>query len=376
MSLQLNIETNSRKPLVRQIQDGLREQIASGQLAPGQRLPSMRKISTSTGVSLGTIKQAINTLTTEGLLGSKSRGGVFVIGSQPQQQDIVLVLPSLQLEQMARLVTGAQAGLVGMRYRLVIQAANTDFAGQMHLLQYLDKPFVAGVVICSPGLRSYAKAMAELVRTGTPCVQVARYIEEVPTDAVIGDGYDMGRQAFAHLLDRGHRQIGFIDTTSDERTAQNIRKGIMAALRKLGLTWAELPRISTNASELNALEPWTVGQQATQKLLEQFPGLTAVVGMNPHLALGALRAAQAVGRAVPADLSVLAMENDLMVFKMTEPPISVVDMPLEAMAERAVGRLCEVIQESADFGATPAPEVVQLSPQFFARHSVATISML
>jgi len=88
-------------------------------------------------------------------LGSKSRGGVFVIGPQQQDKDIVLVLPGLQVEQMSRMVTGAQAGLVGMSYRLIIQAANTNFDDQMHLLRYLDRPFVAGVVICSPSLRRY-----------------------------------------------------------------------------------------------------------------------------------------------------------------------------------------------------------------------------
>ena len=135
MSLRFNIEQDSTKPLVRQIQDSLRQEIASGRLTPGERLPSMRKLCDDNGVSLGTIKQAINTLTTEGVLTSKSRGGIFVIGPQLQQKDIVLVLPSLQLEQMSRLVAGAQAGLAGKLHRLVIQAANTDYDDQMHLLQ-------------------------------------------------------------------------------------------------------------------------------------------------------------------------------------------------------------------------------------------------
>jgi len=44
MSLRVTLEPDSPKPLVRQIQDALRQQIASGQLAPGQRLPSMQQM--------------------------------------------------------------------------------------------------------------------------------------------------------------------------------------------------------------------------------------------------------------------------------------------------------------------------------------------
>jgi LacI family transcriptional regulator len=371
MSLRLNIASDSNKPLVRQIQDDLRQQIANGLLTPGQRLPSMRKLCDDNGVSLGTIKQAINTLTTEGVLGSKSRGGIFVIGPQLQQKDIVLVLPSLQLEQMSRLVAGAQAGLIGKSHRLVIQAANTDYDDQMHLLRYLDKPFVAGVVVCTPGLSSYGEAIAGLIRTGTPCVQVARYIHDVPTDAIIGDGYAMGRIGLNYLLGKGHRHIGIVDTTSDEQTAQDVRKGAASAMQKAGLSFEKLPCVCTSASDLNPKEPWKLGQQAAVKLLKNNPPITAIVGVNPHLALGAYHAVRSLGKSVPSDVSILALENDLTIFQMTQPTISVVDMPLEEMAERSVERLCEIIRQQADYDSPIPNRMVQLSPQLIERQSVA-----
>jgi len=167
------------------------------------------------------------------------------------------------------------------------------------------------------------------------CVQVARYID----DAVIADGFAMGRMGFAHLVEKGHRRIGIIDTTSDERIAQDVRKGATAALQKVGIAFKDLPRICNNVSELNVNKPWKLGQQAAAQLLKQHSDLTALVGINPHLALGAYRAAQQANMKVPKDISILALENDLTIFNMTDPTISVVDTPLEDMAERAMIQL-------------------------------------
>ena len=75
----LNIQSASDEPLIEQIRNDLRQKVRSGQLKPGYRLPSMRKLSDDLGVSLGIVHQAINTLTAEGVLDSQPRRGVFVI---------------------------------------------------------------------------------------------------------------------------------------------------------------------------------------------------------------------------------------------------------------------------------------------------------
>ncbi len=368
----INLDFSSDKPLVRQIQDVTRQRIVAGSLQPGQRLPTMRALSKELGVSLGTVKQAINTLVAEGYLNARKGSGVYVIGPQTQRQDVVLVLPSARLEQMSRIIDGVGAGLVGTPYHLIVQAANMDFDEQMHLLQYLDKPFVAGVILYTPGLRCYSDSLQQLVNNGTICVQTVRYLQDVPTDAVIADGFRMGQMAFQHLLERGHRNIGIVDTTSDERMSIDIRQGIASICRKFGASFDELPRICTSASDLNEKQPWRLGQLAAEKLLRDHSQLTALVGLNAHLALGAYYAARQAGRRIPQDISILAMENDLMVFHMTEPEITVVDLPLEVIAERAVLRLRQRLDHPETHG---SPQIVQLEPRLIERGSVATLSV-
>lgn len=372
MKLSLKLDSQSDKPLVTQIQDGIRAQIVAGELHEGDRLPTMRHLSTHLNVSMGTVRQALGTLVNEGFLLARRGSGVVVASPQDHRQDFVLVLPSAQLEQMGRIIDGINAGIKGLPYRLVVQAANTDFDEQMHLLSYLDKPFVAGVILATPGVRSYAQAVERLVRAGTPCIQTVRYLQDAPTDGVVADAYRMGMVGLGYLLERGHRRIGLIDTTSDERMALDLRKGFAAALRKYELGMEDLPRICTSASDLNPHEPWKIGQQAAEQLLRDHPDLTALVGVNGHMTLGAYYALRKARKRIPDDVSVLALEHDLMVFRMTEPPVTVLDLPLEAIAERAVMMLHEIV-ESRRNCARAQVTVAQLEPRLIERESVADL---
>ena len=134
----LTIQAASDEPLIEQIRNDLRTKVRTGKLAPGYRLPSMRKISNNLGVSLGIVQQAINTLTAEGVLDSQPRRGVFVADPRIKKRDIALVVGSLQLPTMPAVVRGIRTGLRSasdtLPYRLMIHAADTDFDQQMEML--------------------------------------------------------------------------------------------------------------------------------------------------------------------------------------------------------------------------------------------------
>lgn len=61
-----------------QIADDLRHQISSGELAPGDQLPTEIQLATLYRVSLGTVREALHTLRSEGLLDTRLGRGSFV----------------------------------------------------------------------------------------------------------------------------------------------------------------------------------------------------------------------------------------------------------------------------------------------------------
>jgi GntR family transcriptional regulator len=77
------IDPSSDRPVYKQIADELRTAIRSGELGPGERLPSEQELIDAHGVARGTIRQAINLLKSEGLIEVEHGRGSFVRGRPP-----------------------------------------------------------------------------------------------------------------------------------------------------------------------------------------------------------------------------------------------------------------------------------------------------
>lgn len=74
----LVVHRGSFVPLHRQIYDLVRQEILTGRLAPGTRLPSEEALATQLGVSLAPVRQAFADLAAEGLLDRLRGRGTFV----------------------------------------------------------------------------------------------------------------------------------------------------------------------------------------------------------------------------------------------------------------------------------------------------------
>jgi GntR family transcriptional regulator len=72
------IDPTSDRPVYKQIADELRGRILSGQLPPGEKLPSEAALVTEYGVAQGTVRQSLGILRGEGLIVAEHGRGVFV----------------------------------------------------------------------------------------------------------------------------------------------------------------------------------------------------------------------------------------------------------------------------------------------------------
>jgi len=69
-----------RTAAYKRIADEIRSCIASGQIRPGDQLPSIAQLSEVYGVSVQPVKYALLVLQTEGLVEGQQGRGVFVLG--------------------------------------------------------------------------------------------------------------------------------------------------------------------------------------------------------------------------------------------------------------------------------------------------------
>jgi GntR family transcriptional regulator len=107
------LNPNSGIPIYRQILDQVRRKISSGQLEPGDALPSVREVALEHAVNPMTISKAYSLLEAEGLL-ERHRGKSMTVAAQsratsqlanrvtqiePLVEQVVLAAKQLQLSQ-------------------------------------------------------------------------------------------------------------------------------------------------------------------------------------------------------------------------------------------------------------------------------------
>ena len=82
--MEFRIEPTSRQAIYRQLSEQIREAIATGRLAEGERLPSVRELSRTVVVNPNTIARVYTELERDGVLNTRPGLGVFV--ARPRQE--------------------------------------------------------------------------------------------------------------------------------------------------------------------------------------------------------------------------------------------------------------------------------------------------
>ncbi|MGW6511086.1 substrate-binding domain-containing protein, partial [Streptomyces niveus] len=163
-------------------------------------------------------------------------------------------------------------------------------------------------------------------------------------------------QAWRHLESLGHERIGLVLGPTDHVPS---RRKLAAALAIVKAAGESLPDEHVERS-MFSLEG---GQAAAARLLER--GVTGIICASDPLALGAVRAARRRGLDVPGEVSVVGYDDSAFM-NCTEPPLTTVRQPIEAMGRAAVELLCAQIQG----GAVPPGELL-FEPELVVRGSTA-----
>ena len=81
----IHLDYRDSRPIYTQIIDGFREQIATGVLQPGEKLPSVRELAAALTINPNTIQRSYRQLEVEGWIATVPGKGCFVCGSEQTQ---------------------------------------------------------------------------------------------------------------------------------------------------------------------------------------------------------------------------------------------------------------------------------------------------
>ncbi|MDX6409573.1 MAG: hypothetical protein QOE13_2644 [Gaiellaceae bacterium] len=177
---------------------------------------------------------------------------------------------------------------------------------------------------------------ARLVEDGATMVFVNGALNNLNVPSVGVDEVHAGECATQHLLDLGHRQIGYAAGPSFYLPTQQKAAGRERALRAVGL----------DPNGLVAHTEFSVegGCAALRELLGHSPRPTAVICSNDLMAIGVLQEAFAQGLRVPEDLSVVGFDG-IDAAAWTSPRLTTVEQPIDEIADVAVDMLRMLIAE-------------------------------
>jgi LacI family transcriptional regulator len=178
-------------------------------------------------------------------------------------------------------------------------------------------------------LNGLAAAGTRVVLCGRPPLPAA-YAPSALTLAF--DNRGGARRLTEHLLALGHHRIGYIAGPAGRTTTRHRLAGHSEAMSAHGLSEAQTRRLTVHGTYDRAS-----GYDAALALLAREPALTAVVGANDALALGACAALRDRGIQVPVDISVAGFD-DLPFSSDVTPSLTTVRLPLAEAGARA-GRL-------------------------------------
>lgn len=254
---------------------------------------------------------------------------------------IALVVHDLTSSVYAEIIEGAHKAAATYGKAILVGEAGARANDNSHLEALISGRGVDGLIL-QGAEKEMDKTLERAARHKMPTVLLQTGDPQKATVIQLDDQH-AGRAATEHLLERGHRAIGYIGISDGLLFSDGRKAGWQQALRAKGID----PQPNWCTLGGNKFEG---GVQATADLLRKAPDITGIVVGNIVSAIGVLAELHDQGRNVPEDISVIAV-HDIPLAEYLRPSLSVVKMPLNALGQTAVKSLCE------------AEEKTELSPQ-------------
>ena len=276
---------------------------------------------------------------------------------------IGLIIPDISNTYYTAVAQALVDALRAKDYEAVLCVNNEDPRIDLHYLQILQQKRVDGILYAHPSHGSNSAFVRELALGGLPIVELNRQREGDLLDSALADNRQGAYLMTQYLLRYGHRRIGLILGESDLTTGGNRLEGYRNALSEAEVVGD--PALVRMGSFTRAH-----GEAATRALLALSQPPTVIFAGSNRILMGCLAVFAERGLVVPEDMSVVAFDNSEWL-SIWRPPITAVDVAIDAMAGLAVDLL---LRRIADAGAERKPVTYLLSTSIVERGSVAQVA--
>ncbi len=269
---------------------------------------NIRKIAAESGLSIATISRVLNGKTgvteetrkkVHALLREYNYNPISHL-SQPKKIAILCGSNGAD-EYTSRIFEGIHA--YSTEHALNTAMIFKNNAIKMSPLEQIRDQQSSGVIVLFPYL--FRENFDELINSELPVIFIDAAIDKSGSGFIDHDAYSGSREATRHLLDLGHRNIGYVEHNAQAFNNLQRAKAYENTMKEAGIQTKPQWHIKTPPGKTL----WKGAYLAAKELLDASPEVTAIMATNDSLAAGVIKAGWDSGRKIPRDLSVIGFDN-------------------------------------------------------------------
>ncbi|MEJ7606925.1 MAG: LacI family DNA-binding transcriptional regulator [Bryobacteraceae bacterium] len=260
-----------------------------------------------------------------------------------------IIIPDISHTFFSEVTRAVQDALELQGYDLMLCHTHGSIEREAAAIEMLLCSKVDGLIVASSRPETAPGIFADLQRESTPFVLLDRFFANLDCAHAGTDDVLVGRLAAQHLIDLGHRAIGYIGGPQISVARQRF-EGFCAVMAENRLhlrpQWVKGGKFDMDS-----------GCLAMQQMLALPHRPTAVFAANDPAAIGAIRACREAGLVVPQQMSIVGAGSIEASFY-PSPFLTTIDWSRKELGETAAAMLLDAINGVAVQGKTILPHLL------------------
>tara|TARA_E500000331_G_scaffold101534_1_gene98430 strand:- start:5982 stop:7004 length:1023 start_codon:yes stop_codon:yes gene_type:complete len=330
---------------------------------------TIKDVARETGVHVSTVSRALSTEASSSLskkVVEQIRSKALEMGYRPNRvalglrtkktMSVGVIIPDIGNTIFPPIVRGVESVLEPAGYASILVNTDSDPEREKQFFQVLLERGVDGIIDAAvtsndPTAVSFSSEL--------PIVTANRMAVGSGIPAVVNDDKGGIYSMVDLLVNAGHQKIGHLAGPSHLYTGIARQEAFSSSMQDRGMEIQKGSIVSADAYS----EP--AGKEATDKILDICPNLTAILCANDRLAIGALDAIHSRGLKCPEDVSITGF-NDIPLLDRIPPGLTTVKI-----LQFDVGRIAaEILIKKMKEKSVPVPETTIMPVSIIERGSV------
>ena len=349
----MSVEINHRPYLYQRLYDYVLDEIRTGRLSMGDRVPSEMELAHLFGVSRITSKKALQMLNRDGVVERIIGKGSFVAAQLPALEKlsspegattrsrrvdnscIGFVLPAFSPAFEIGLLEGVEARTAELGLNLIVRRTHGRQDVEEQVIDSLmNSELVDGLIVFAVNGDYHNRSLLRLVLDRVPLVLADRALNGIAACAVTTDNHAAALELTGTLLAMGHEHLAFVsapvnNTTSLEDRLDGFHRAFAHRGRSVN-TQRFLTTLRSTSNMASVSGDTDADRDAIAQLLDEHPEITAFVAAEYQFAVLVHEVLASLGR---LDGRTIAC------FDMPDLPFAPHDFLHVRQDERAMGRL-------------------------------------